>query len=330
MLKLSSHKLNIALAMVLVAIVAQLVGGILLSGPAEAASLVIKKGSGLSEIATDLYDKKVIKSKLAFEIYTVLTLNAGRLKPGFYTFKAHENVPGVVKKLIAGGEAILVTIPEGLTLNDSDEILSTKGVIEKHALIDYNHKLGQSLEGFLFPDTYKFFPGSDVQLVVSTFLDNFKARTQPAFHTSFESTPSTWREKYFGADSDFYKTLVLSSLVEREVSKKEDRPIVAGILQKRLLALWPLQVDATICYIKSTSCYPLTPLDFKIDSDYNTYLHKGLPPGPIGNPGLDAINAVLEAQKTNYWYYLSDPKTGRTYYAKTLEEQEKNRRQYLR
>jgi UPF0755 protein len=129
---------------------------------------------------------------------------------------------------------------------------------------------------------------------------------------------------------------VLASLVEREVPLAEDQRRVAGILEKRLAVGMPLQVDATICHIKkiragsSVGCYPLSPLDFAVDSPYNTYLHMGLPPQPIGNPGIQAIMAVLDPLPSRYWYYLSDPATGKTVWSETLDEQEANRVKYLK
>ena len=125
-------------------------------------------------------------------------------------------------------------------------------------------------------------------------------------------------------------------MIQKEVASSTDEAIVTGILEKRLAAGMPLDIDATICYIKqqqnptsTKGCYPLAANDYKIDSPYNTYLHKGLPPTPIGNPGADALQAALHPQSSTYWYYLSDPKTGKTIYAATLAQQQANQRKYL-
>ena len=106
-------------------------------------------------------------------------------------------------------------------------------------------------------------------------------------------------------------------------------------MKKRLAAGMKLDIDATICYLKKilkgqSSCYPLSPEDFKIESPYNTYLHIGLPPGSIGSPNISAISATMNSITSPYWYYLNDPKTGKTIFAKTLDEQNANRRIYLK
>lgn len=137
------------------------------------------------------------------------------------------------------------------------------------------------------------------------------------------------------------EVLILASIVEREVKFNNDRPIVAGILLKRLEKNWPLQADATVQYAiasakckgKSAKCgnwWPknLTREDLKIKSPYNTYLYPGLPPGPICNPGLAAIEAVLNPVGSEYWFYLSDEE-GKMHYAKTAEEHEENISKYL-
>ncbi len=177
-------------------------------------------------------------------------------------------------------------------------------------------------EGYLFPDTYRFYVGSDPQLVVQTLLDTFERKAAPIL------------AKQPGA---IEKNVIIASLLEKEVTSTEDRRIVAGILKKRLEAGMPLQVDATVCYAKKlisdaipgAPCYPLEPLDFKIDSPYNTYLYKGLPPGPIGNPGLDALTATVQAQASPYWFYLTDPATKRTIFSTTLAEHNVARKRYL-
>ena len=110
---------------------------------------------------------------------------------------------------------------------------------------------------------------------------------------------------------------------------REDRKIVAGIIEKRLEAGIPLQIDASICYLKGDPCLPITDRDKKIDSLYNTYLHRGLTPGPIGNPGLDAIEASISPEKSPFLYYISDPETGRTIFASSLDEHNSNVVKYL-
>jgi UPF0755 protein len=221
---------------------------------------------------------------------------------------------------------VTVTIPEGYTIYDIDRVLSNDGVLQPGDLIaaasvSSTFPSSSPLEGRLFPDTYDFFIDSTTSTVIQKFLVDFNVKAEPLLATDPKN-----------AERD----LIIASILQKEVASSTDQAIVAGILEKRLTAGIPLDVDATICYIKqqehptsTTGCYPLSAADYKIDSLYNTYLYRGLPPTPIGNPGTDAIQAALHPQSSTYWYYLSDPKTGKTIYAATLAGQQANQRKYL-
>jgi UPF0755 protein len=226
------------------------------------------------------------------------------------------------ERLSAQRLEVAVTIPEGSTIYDIDKILSGKDVL---APGEFVANVSSSLEGHLFPDTYDFYVSSTVSSVVQKFLTNFNVKAEPLFAGKPEE-----------------QDLIIASLVQKEVASSTDMAIVAGILEKRLAAGDYLNVDATICYAKQMAefavnpnptstmgCYPITEIDLRMKSPYNNYLYKGLPPGPIGNPGVEAIEATLNPQSSTYWYYLSDPKTGATIYADTLEEQVANQRKYL-
>ena len=186
-------------------------------------------------------------------------------------------------------------------------------LLEKHLFLNS----AKNLEGFLMPDTYKFFQSSSPETVAEVFLDNFQKKTEPL-----------WSNQ-----NDIYRTIIIASLVEKEVPLPDDKRIVAGIIFKRLSVGMPLQIDASVvygvCQGKFLDCSPLTAADFKRDFPYNTYLYKGLPPGPIANPSLESIKVVLSPQKSSYWYYLSDPSTKKTVFSKTLEEHGENRARYL-
>jgi len=287
---------------------------------AAARNFEIKSGDGFRDIAGRLASGEFVRSRLAFEFLAIFTGNAGKLKPGIYELNGGMSVAEVLGELVSGvHKEVTVMIPEGASVYDVDRILSGAGVISSGGLVAVNSK--NRIEGKLFPDTYIFFTGSDVEDVVGKLLANFKVKVA----------------SLLGDNADAETSLIPASLVEKEVPEYKDRQIVAGIIMKRLKTNIPLQIDATICYAKAASaypdvspCYPLSPLDFKIDSPYNTYLHSGLPPGPIGNPGLPAINAVLSPKSSPYWYYLSDPETHKTIFSRTLDEQEQNRVKYLR
>ena len=204
-----------------------------------------------------------------------------------------------------------VTIPEGWDVKEINQFLKDEGV-----LVD--GELSQDLEGYLFPDTYEFFLDSTAEVIEKKFLENFKAQLG-----TLGVSPE---------DLNIRETLILASLIQAEIKDPHEMRIVAGILKERLELGIPLQVDATLCYLKEgrgKECLPIVQADKALDSPYNTYLYQGLPPAPIGNPGLDAIKAALNPANSPYLYYVSDPKTGRTVFGKTLDEHNQNVIKYL-
>ncbi len=297
------------------------VGGLLPRGGSVTQLFGITRGEGFLEIAGRLKSEGLIRSKWAFEAWAVVTGGALHLKSGTHLLSPGMSVPSLLMTLTSGlRQEIAVRIPEGATLFDIDAALAKSGVLGPGVLIAYASSSLASIEGTLFPDTYHFFLGSAPADVLEKFSKNFEAHAAPIL------ARSPGRERV---------TLILASLLEREVPDGDDRRIVAGILQKRIAAGIPLQVDATVCYVKelragsSVPCSPLTALDLRYESPYNTYLRKGLPPGPIGNPGTSALDSAREPQSSPYWFYLSDPKTKKTIFARTLDEHTRNRVKYL-
>lgn len=283
-------------------------------------SFIVSKGQSFSEIAEGLHREGIVRSGLVFKIAAIVRGVATELKPGSYAISPSLSTFEVLRLLEGGAHReVPVTIPEGASLYEVDKILSDQGVVPRGGVVEI--ALRDKLEGKLFPDTYRFFADSSAEEVVKKFLENFEARAVPLLNQN---------------PKNFEMNLILASLLEKEVPDYEERRIVAGILKKRYSAGMALQVDATICYIKrqisdgfSSGCHPFTPLDFKIDSPYNTYLYSGWPPGPIGSPGVSAFKAALSPKSSSYWYYLSDPRTSRTIFAETFDEHNKNRALYL-
>ncbi len=201
-----------------------------------------------------------------------------------------------------------VTVREGLTAVEISKLLQDEGIFVR------GETLPQELDGYLFPDTYEFFVPSSLDFVVNKFSDNFNQKVLS--NASLKS-------------GDLKDVLTVASLVEDEAVNPADRKIIAGIIWKRLKSGQKLEIDSSICYIKPPPCWPVTKDDLATDSHYNTYLYKGLPPGPISNPGLDSIAAALNPQDTKYWFYISDPKTKNAVFASTLEEQDAHIAKYL-
>ena len=286
----------------------------------------IKSGESFKTISQNLYSDGLIKSPLFFDAYLFLAGKLSQLKPGIYELNQGMSIKRIATQLTDSMNAdVIVTIPEGSDIYDIDNILSKALIIHPHDLINY--KTDGNLEGILFPDTYHFFTGSSIADILPKFFDNWNKKVEPLL--GFSASDCL-------LNSDCLKKLTFASIIEKEVQTPEDQKIVAGIMIKRISANMPLDLDATICYMKqvmnpysTNQCYPLTQLDFKIESPYNSYLNRGLPPTPISNPGVSAISAVLNPESSPYWYYLSDPKTGKTIFAKTLLEQNINRQKYL-
>lgn len=219
-----------------------------------------------------------------------------------------------------------VTVPEGYNVEQIDKLLFESGVLNERGSLSslsvsefeeyWFLEEAETLEGFLFPDTYEFFLESTPDVVARKFLDNWQKKASYLFMSK----------------NGVLERVILASMVEREVPNNgNDRSLVAGLLLKRRSSGMPLQVDSTLCYIKDKlKCGEVVPSDKNPDSSYNTYKNKGFPPGAISNPGLSAIKAAIAPRASEYWYFISDPKTGKTVFAKTLDEHNQNIVKYLR
>lgn len=265
----------------------------------------INKGDSVYLIGKKLQDEGLIKDKNVFYFYVVLKGVKNNIKAGKYFLSPSMNLKLIVKKFVDGDTAkFKVTIPEGFTVSQ----------IEQKMGLD----LPESLEGFLFPDTYDFPIDVDSETVVRIMTENFNRKINKDLKDEIERQGKSLNE-----------IVIMASLLEKEVKTFEDKKIVSGILWKRLKADMLLQVDATINYITGKNTTKITLDDLKIDSPYNTYKNKGLPPGPICNPGLESIIAAVYPEQTDYWYYLSKP-NGETVFSKTFLEHIRAKEKYLK
>jgi UPF0755 protein len=178
---------------------------------------------------------------------------------------------------------------------------------------------GTSLEGYLFPDTYRLFKKATPGEIVGELAANLERRLEGA----------GLAEKIAASGHSLHEILTLASIVEREVRSPEDRRLVADIFWRRLAAGLALQADSTVNYATGKSVAAASAEDLKTASRFNTYRYPGLPPGPICNPGLSAIRAVLEPEPNRYWFFLTDDE-GQVHYAATFEEHTQNKARYLR
>ena len=265
----------------------------------------IEKGLSLSQIAGELKSAGIVRFGWPLAFIVKILNKEKNAQFGDYVFESPISAFGVAKKIIGGDSGIektKVVVPEGSTLKDIAEIFNLFENFNKDNFL----MATKNMEGYFFPDTYFFSPYADASEIIAEMKDNFK-------------------NKVGNIDP---KVVVMASLIEKEAANKSDRRIISGILWKRLNVGMPLQVDAIFPYIIGKKSSELTLEDLKIDSPYNTYLYKGLPPFPIANPGLDAIEAALNPAESFYFYYLAD-KEGKTHYAVSFDEHKINKRKYL-
>ena len=279
--------------------------------------IVIPEGTSLSSIAKILAEHQLIRSPLYFSILVTRTGKEKLISSGMYLFREPEDVFAVARRFAAGDHGIdteKVTLPEGLTIKEMSGLLA-KQLSEFNA--EEFARVTQGREGYLFPDTYFFFN-------TATSGDVYLALTQ-----NFEKKTKDLRASTTALRKDWPKVLVMASLIEGEAVTPEDRHVVSGILWTRLRNGMRLGVDAPFVYIMGKGSLELTQSDLATSSPYNTYRNTGLPPTPINNPGLDAIEASLYPSTTPYLFYLSD-KEGKMHYARTFAEHKLNKEKYLR
>ncbi|MBI5420746.1 MAG: endolytic transglycosylase MltG [Parcubacteria group bacterium] len=294
----------------------------------------ITKGESLREIAAMLQEKKLVRSSSVFVAYVFLRGDATHVLPGVYEIAANSTLLEVLSKITKGPVATNVTLREGMTLREMDALLTQQGIITsgslfsfkpdnhlKEQLSEFGFSLQQSpypLEGFLFPDTYRFVPEEGAESVVTKMVANFEDKVGLSL-------------KIFTPD-ERHKKIIIASLIEKEVAGDYERGVVSGIIERRLKAGMPLQVDASVLYgvcVERQNCdRVLHRQDFSSPSPYNTYANKGLPPSPIANFGSAALRAALAPEPTPYWYYLSTP-DGKTFFSKTFKEHDNLRAKYL-
>lgn len=300
----------------------------------------ISKGMGVLDIATLLKEKEIIHSRWFFVGYAFVKRDSGRMQSGAYSFPPLP-LSHVEKNIVLGGAKVIIVIPEGWTSQDIESYLKEKKISSPEKFHTLSSQEGiahfggefsflreiprdAGLEGFLFPDTYVSRETASAEGVIHSFLKNFDEKLTPELRASIAQQGKT-----------MYQIITMASLIEKEVVSDDDRAVVSGILWKRISFGIPLQVDATIHFVKeqngmvSGTDGKISLIDTKIDSLYNTYKYIGLPKGPIGNPGISAIKAAIHPRVSPYVYYLSAP-SGKTIFSVTLDEHNAAKAKYLK
>jgi UPF0755 protein len=279
--------------------------------------ITIAAGSSAADFATELAQEDVIRSPLIFRALARISGLDHHLDSGIYAFTKPVTLVTVLWRVSHdehGIEEVRITFTEGMTRFDmADTLANQLPGFSKEEFLD----VSSTSEGYLFPETYQFMPGTPAGDIVT--------RLKSQFSMSIATiTPQILASKH-----PFNDAVIMASILEREANTAEDRRIVAGILWNRIAKRMPLQVDAAFGYIHRQNGYTPTASDLAMDSPYNTYKNQGLPPTPISNPGLDSLLAAVEPAKTSYLYYLTGT-DGKMHYATTFEGHKKNRELYLK
>ncbi|MBI2955992.1 MAG: endolytic transglycosylase MltG [Acidobacteria bacterium] len=285
-------------------------------GYEERAVVVIEQGLGRRAIADRLVEAGVLRARLPFLLYAYAQPHR-TLKAGEYVFEGRVSPAGVFAKL-ARGEVHLyaLVIPEGYTRWDIAEAVARLGLAPRQAILaaTENTELirdlapeAKNLEGYLFPDTYRFARPADPRVMVHTMAERFRR-----VYTSLAEQAAT------PLKLTPHQLVTLASLVEKETGVAEERGLIAGVFHNRLARNWRLECDPTVIYAERLAKGgvfdgEVNVSDLERTSPYNTYLRAGLPPGPIASPGRAALEAALNPPKTNYLYFVSDTRGGHVF-----------------
>ncbi len=307
----------------------------------------IAAGESTSIVASHLAEAKIIRSGSAFRAYLSWTNLDTQLRPGAYDISSATNLSKLANILILGDNSQAerqFTVLEGWSLNEIAEYFAAQQISakadffaltglpgkklsadrldrqtnlrEKYSFFQ-NIPTSATLEGFIFPDTYRVYRDASVEEVVDTTLANFQQKYSPDLQQTVAKSGHS-----------FFEIITMASILEREVRGDVDKKIVSDLLWRRIQIGMPLQVDSSVNYVTGGSSASVSYTDLEVDSPYNTYKYPGLPPGPISNPGLESLWAAAQPTPNDYLFFLTDLK-GTVYYAKDFEGHKANRIKYL-
>lgn len=267
--------------------------------------LEISRGMGIKQISSLLKEHGIIKHPFLFTSWARLTGSGQRVKAGEYSLGASLS-PADILAILERGKTLLhkVTIPEGYSIKQIAGVLAAYRLMDRDEFIAAAHDPelirqwdipSDRLEGYLFPDTYHFPKGVSAKGILNTMLTQFE-----------RNFPAKWRERATEMGFSLHQIITLASLIEKEVGADAERPVISAVYHNRLKANIRLQCDPTVIYAIPNFDGNLTREHLRyLDSPYNTYLYRGLPPGPIANPGSASIEAALYPDDVNYLYFVS-------------------------
>lgn len=301
-------------------------------GPADPAgkpvTVDVPQGASTAAVAARLQEAGVIRHALIFRLWVRKEGKDGQIKSGEYELSGQLSAEQILAKLIAGDVVVRrVILPEGLTVAEVADRVAASGAATKEAFLQAVHQpvtvagmepvtgVKEPLEGYLFPAAYDWERTTSAEDLVQRMTDQFTALWTPE-----------WKAQAASLGLTVHQVTTLASIVQAEAAKVEEMPRIAGVYLNRIRESWPLQADPTVYYaIGKAKGEALLYVDLEADSPYNTYKVPGLPPGPIGAPGKAALEAVLHAEKHEYFYFVAKADgSNEHYFAATLDEHNEN------
>jgi UPF0755 protein len=291
--------------------------------PGGSARVQVVKGDTLSDVAVKLEEAGVIESAFVFELQARYEGYGTEIKTGRYTFQPGQDSGEILQKLTVGQAAptITVTIPEGLTIEQTAGTVAADSSVPAPEFEDAARRTDhgysfidnpdvKTTEGYLFPARYEFEKGVTARQVVDRLLEQYLLETQDL----------DFAEAKERLDLTENQVVTVASLIEKEAASPEEKPLIASVIYNRMREDTPLQIDATIQYALKRPKANLSLADLKVDSPYNTYENKGLPPGPICSPGRESLLAALNPAKTNYLYYVLEADGEKHFFTKSYDD----------
>lgn len=304
-------------------------------------SIEISSGDTVEVVSKNLKKANLIRSSFWFETWVAASNNEKRIMAGNYKLPQNISILNLTRMITGGVDAsadVKLTIIEGWNISDIGSYLNRLGLVTRDDFItsatdsDSVSKISElvnsdilaskpdehGLEGYLFPDTYRVYESATSIDIIIKAIDNLNKKFT-----------DEWRNNLKNKGYSIHQALTLASIIELEVTDDNDRAMVADIFYRRLKVGMGLQADSTVNYVTGKNDPAVSAADLTIDSPYNTYKYRGLPPGPISNPGASAIKAVVYPISNEYWYFLTTP-TGQVIYSKTFTEHRQAKLRYLK
>ena len=288
--------------------------------------IMVPSGQGLKATAADLHDRGIIRNAFKFNLYARIKGYDKKIKAGEYRMKPSYSPREILEMFVRGKVRLYkITIPEGYNLVQIADMMPGAGLgstrdflatAKNNVLVREQNIPGDSFEGYLFPDTYHFPKGVSPEKIIQTMVRRFQEVFKPA-----------WEDRVQELKMTVHQVVTLASIIEKETGAPSERPIISSVFHNRLKKNMRLASDPTVIYGIKDFDGNLTRKDLKTLTPYNTYKIKGLPPGPIANPGAEAIEAALFPADTDYLFFVSK-RDGTHHFSKTFQEHEKAVRKY--